>query len=148
LSVARRLISSFGATILGPAVTVLVQLVNVPVMLRFWGPELYGEWLLLSAIPTYLLLTDMGFGNVAGSDMTIRVNAGDREGADGDVSEHDWRWCSWPLPTILVLLAALFWLDSPPSHVLHFSQPSLHSEAQDHPRYCFRSTAWSCCSGA
>ena len=81
MSVARRLISSFGATILGSVVTVLVQLINVPVMLRFWGPELYGEWLVLSAIPTYLLLTDMGFGNVAGSDMTIRVNADDREGA-------------------------------------------------------------------
>ncbi len=81
MSVARRLIVSFGATILGPAVTVLIQIVNVPIMLRVWGPELFGEWLVLSAIPTYLLLSDMGFGNVAGSDMTMRVHAGDREGA-------------------------------------------------------------------
>ncbi len=50
-------------------------------MLRVWGPHLYGEWLLLSTIPAYLLLSDLGFGNVAGSDMTMRVNAGDRSGA-------------------------------------------------------------------
>jgi len=62
-------------------VTVLVQLINVPVMLRVWGPELFGEWLVLSAVPTYLLLSDLGFGNVAGTDMTLRVHAGDREGA-------------------------------------------------------------------
>ena len=61
--------------------TLLVQLINVPVMLRLWGPELYGEWLMLSAIPTYLMLSDLGFGNVAGSAMTMRVHAGDRAGA-------------------------------------------------------------------
>lgn len=81
MSTTQRLVRSFGATIVGPLVTVVVQLVNVPVMLRLWGSELYGEWLLLSAIPTYLLLTDLGFGNVAGSDMTMRTHAGDRQGA-------------------------------------------------------------------
>ncbi len=83
MTVARRLVQSFAASVLGPAVTVLVQLVNVPFMLRLWGPELFGEWLMLSAIPTYLLLSDRGFGNVAGSAMTMRVHAGDRAGAIG-----------------------------------------------------------------
>ncbi|MBZ5627717.1 MAG: lipopolysaccharide biosynthesis protein [Acidobacteriia bacterium] len=59
----------------------VIQLVSVPVFLRFWGPSLYGEWLLLSTVPTYLSLTDMGFGSVAGNDMTMRVAAGDRTGA-------------------------------------------------------------------
>lgn len=115
----RRLISSFGASILGPAITVLVQLINVPVMLRFWGPELYGEWLLLSAIPTYLLLTDMGFGNVAGSDMTMRVNAGDREGAI-ETFQSTMALVLLSTVTILVLLAGLFWL-VPVHQVLHLS---------------------------
>lgn len=81
MTVARRVLQSFGASVLGPAVTVLVQLINVPFMLHLWGQELFGEWLMLSAIPTYLLLSDLGFGNVAGSAMTMRVHAGDREGA-------------------------------------------------------------------
>jgi O-antigen/teichoic acid export membrane protein len=58
-----------------------VQLINVPIMLRSWGAHLFGEWLLLSTIPAYLLLTDLGFGGIAGSDMTMRVHAGDEKGA-------------------------------------------------------------------
>jgi peptidoglycan/LPS O-acetylase OafA/YrhL/O-antigen/teichoic acid export membrane protein len=81
MSVRRRLLSAYSATLVGPLVTVLVQLVNVPVMLRCWGPELYGGWLMLTAIPAYLLISDLGFGNAAGNDMTVRVSAGDPQGA-------------------------------------------------------------------
>ncbi len=81
MTLKRRLLGTFGASALGPFITILVQLINVPVMLRYWGAHLYGEWLLISTIPAYLLLTDLGFGNVAGSDMTMRVHAGDGEGA-------------------------------------------------------------------
>jgi O-antigen/teichoic acid export membrane protein len=35
----------------------------------------------LSAIPTYIAFSDIGFGNVAANDMTMRVAAGDRDGA-------------------------------------------------------------------
>src|SRR5712664_841306 len=76
-----RLIRGFGATALSPVVSTIVQVVSVPLFLHFWGVKLYGEWLILSAIPTYLALSDMGFGSVAGNDMTMRVAAGDREGA-------------------------------------------------------------------
>src|SRR5882762_634481 len=76
-----RLIRGFGATALGPVVTAIVQIVSVPVFLHFWGVKLYGEWLIISAIPTYLALSDLGFGNVAANDMTMRVAAGDRGSA-------------------------------------------------------------------
>lgn len=81
MTLKRRLIGAFGASLLGPLGSIFVQLINVPVMLRYWGVQLFGEWLLISTIPAYLLLTDFGFGNVAGSDMTMRVHAGDTEGA-------------------------------------------------------------------
>lgn len=70
-----------GATALYPAVSALIQLVSVPIFLRFWGATLYGEWLLLSTVPWYLSLSDMGFGSVAGNDMTMSVAAGDRDTA-------------------------------------------------------------------
>src|SRR5260370_29677298 len=75
-----RLIRGFGATALGPVVTAIVQIVSVPVFLHFWGVKLYGEWLILSAIPTYLMLSDMGFGSVAGNDMTMWLPSRDRDG--------------------------------------------------------------------
>src|SRR5260370_41898128 len=74
-----RLIRGFGVTALGPVVTAIVQIVSVPVFLHFWGVKLYGEWLIISAIPIYLALSDLGFGNVAANDMTMRVIAGYRE---------------------------------------------------------------------
>jgi O-antigen/teichoic acid export membrane protein len=66
---------------MGPLVTILAQIVSVPVFLHSWGPKLYGEWLILSAIPTYIAFSDVGFGNVAANDMTMRVASGDRDGA-------------------------------------------------------------------
>lgn len=77
----QRLIRGLAATAVGPITTTVVQVVSVPVFLHFWGAKLYGEWLILSAIPSYLSLSDMGFGSVAGNDMTMRVAAGDRRGA-------------------------------------------------------------------
>jgi O-antigen/teichoic acid export membrane protein len=77
----RRLIRGMGAAALSPIVTGCIQLGPVPIFLHAWGAAKYGDWLLLSAIPAYLSLSDMGFGDASGNDMTVRVAAGDREGA-------------------------------------------------------------------
>ncbi|MGO9127651.1 MAG: lipopolysaccharide biosynthesis protein [Terriglobales bacterium] len=109
-SVRRRLVRGFGASAMGPVVTALVQLVSVPVFLRFWGAHLYGEWMVLSAIPTYLSLSDMGFGSVAGNDMTMRVARGDRAGALESFQS------TWVLVTVaslavgLLVCAGMWWL--------------------------------------
>jgi len=80
-SVARRLFYGFCASALGPVVTAVFQVLSVPLFLHYWGAKLYGEWLILSAIPSYLALSDVGFGTVAANHMTMRVGAGDRSGA-------------------------------------------------------------------
>jgi O-antigen/teichoic acid export membrane protein len=99
-----RLIRGFGATALGPVVTAIAQIVSVPVFLHFWGVKLYGEWLIVSAIPTYLMLSDMGFGSVAGNDMTMRVAAGDREGA---LETFQSTWVLISVTSLLVEIAVL-----------------------------------------
>src|ERR1700693_3371692 len=76
-----RLIRGLSATALSPIVTAVIQLSTVPCLLHFWGAAKYGDWLILSAIPSYLSLSDLGFGDASGSDMTMRVAAGDRHGA-------------------------------------------------------------------
>jgi O-antigen/teichoic acid export membrane protein len=80
-SVRDRVLRGVGAGTLGPIGTMLIQVISVPVFLHFWGARAYGEWLILSAVPMYLALSDLGFGNVCGNEMTIRVAAGDRAGA-------------------------------------------------------------------
>lgn len=80
-TVRERFLQGLGATALGPIVTILVQLISVPVFLHSWGTKLYGEWLILSAIPTYIAFSDIGFSSVSANDMTIRVAMGDLKGA-------------------------------------------------------------------
>ncbi len=76
-----RLMRGFGATAFSPVVAAIIQLGSVPLLLHAWGAARYGDWLLLSAIPSYLTLSDLGFGDASGSDMSMRVAADDREGA-------------------------------------------------------------------
>ena len=81
VKVTRRVLKGLGANTYGQLVTVIVQLVGVPILLQAWGTQLYGEWLILFAIPAYLSMTDLGFSHSAGNDMTARVGRGDRDGA-------------------------------------------------------------------
>lgn len=114
-----RLIRGFGASALGPVVTTLVQIISVPVFLHYWGASLYGEWLILSAIPSYLALTDFGFGSVAANDMTMQVGKQDRGGALQTFQS------AWLLTTsislILVSLAAFAAALLPLTRWLHLS---------------------------
>jgi len=80
-NIVQRLLKGFGANIYGQGIVIVVQLAGVPILLRYWGPQLYGEWLILFAIPSYLSMTDLGFSQSAGNDMTARVARGDRAGA-------------------------------------------------------------------
>lgn len=77
----RRVAGTMGAQVSNQVVTVATQLLLVPVLLHAWGVDRYGAWLLLSAIPTYLTLSDLGFTAIAKNEMTMSVARGDREGA-------------------------------------------------------------------
>jgi O-antigen/teichoic acid export membrane protein len=100
-TVRERFIRGFGATALGPLVTILAQVISVPVFLHSWGPKLYGEWLVLSAIPSYIAFSDVGFGNVAANDMTMRVSRSDRNGA---LETFQSTWVLMSFTSLLVVL--------------------------------------------
>ena len=46
--------------------------------MRFWSEPLYGEWLIINSIPSYLSFSNIGFGSVAGNEMTMAVARDDR----------------------------------------------------------------------
>jgi O-antigen/teichoic acid export membrane protein len=104
----RRLARGLGASALGPAVTLIFQVASVPIFLHCWGARLYGEWLILSAIPGYLAISDIGFGNVAASDMTMCVAAGKRETALGTF-QSTWVLVSTISLVLMALLTAGVW---------------------------------------
>ena len=80
-SVYRRVAHGMGANLYGQMVTVAVQLLGVPILLHFWGARLYGEWLILVAVPAYLSMTDLGFSQSAANDMAQQVARGNFEEA-------------------------------------------------------------------
>jgi O-antigen/teichoic acid export membrane protein len=65
----------------GKATGTIIQLIQVPIYFHFWATTVYGDWLIISAIPTQLTFTSAGFGSVAANEMTMLMAGGDREGA-------------------------------------------------------------------
>lgn len=75
----RRLLHGAGANFIGKIWVLIIQLISVPVMSASWGVEGFGVWLMISAIPTYLALSDFGLGVAAGVDLTGAMERGDHE---------------------------------------------------------------------
>ncbi len=59
----------------------VIQFAAVPLLLYFWGVALYGEWLLITALPAFLAISDFGFTHVTARQMVMQVADGDQEGA-------------------------------------------------------------------
>ncbi|MGY3614264.1 lipopolysaccharide biosynthesis protein [Bradyrhizobium sp. USDA 10063] len=69
------------ANAVGKLWVTLIQLISVPILVTKWGTSGYGIWLMLTVIPTYVALSDLGFGTAAGVSMIRRVTIGDLSGA-------------------------------------------------------------------
>lgn len=72
-SLRQRLFAGSGANALGQAVTIGIQLFSLPLFLLHWDIATYGAWLIISAIPTYLSMADVGMVTAAGNKMTMAV---------------------------------------------------------------------------
>ncbi len=70
----KRIIAVLGANIFGQICTILIQFLGVPIFLKFWGKEIYGEWLMIIAIPSYLMVTGSGVGFVSGNKLQMLVS--------------------------------------------------------------------------
>ncbi|NNF66067.1 MAG: hypothetical protein HKM98_01010 [Gammaproteobacteria bacterium] len=77
----KELAANFGANIYSQSVGVVYQLFTVPLFLSIWPIELFGEWLVLSVLPFYIALSNMGLMAVAQNNMTIAMGAGELRSA-------------------------------------------------------------------
>jgi O-antigen/teichoic acid export membrane protein len=73
----RRLISGFSANVFGQAVNIVIQLFSLPLFLLYWDTSTYGSWLILSAVPAYLSMADLGMVSVSGNKMTMALGRSD-----------------------------------------------------------------------
>jgi O-antigen/teichoic acid export membrane protein len=78
----RRVLAGMGANSFGMAITIAIQLASLPLFLHYWDTASYGRWLILSAIPAYLSMADVGMVTAAGNKMTMAVGRGDSQEAN------------------------------------------------------------------
>ena len=106
----RRLLLGFVSNWVSRMAGSIIQLIQVPVFLHFWSVPLYGDWLVVNAIPSYLSFSNIGFGSVAGNEMTMLMARKDQNGALR-VFQSCW-WLIVLLCSVVTLLlaAALYWL--------------------------------------
>ncbi|HET8869573.1 MAG TPA: hypothetical protein VFM48_03940, partial [Aquabacterium sp.] len=72
-----RIGAALGAGAFGQLVSMAIQVVSLPLFLGVWTKEQYGTWLMLSAIPAYFSMADVGMVAAAGNRMTMEVARGD-----------------------------------------------------------------------
>ena len=75
----RRLILGLISNWISKMANTIIQFVQIPVFLGHWAEVTFGEWLIINAIPNYLSFSNIGFGSVAGNEMTMSEARGDRE---------------------------------------------------------------------
>jgi O-antigen/teichoic acid export membrane protein len=76
----RRVLASTGSNAYAQATTIGIQLLSLPLFLSHWDLATYGQWMVLSAIPSYLAMADVGMVTAAGNRMTMLVGEADEGG--------------------------------------------------------------------
>jgi O-antigen/teichoic acid export membrane protein len=104
------------ARIIQAAYTILL----VPLLIRAWGVDGYGQWIALTALTSYMGLSNFGLVTTSANEMVIASGAGDSERARQtfQVSINLTIFCVLPLIVLLVIGLSV----SPLSRGLHLSQ--------------------------
>lgn len=72
----RKFFRAIGANAYAQAVTILVQIFTLPAFLAFVPLQTYGVWLLLSALPAYLMTATIGLLTVGRTDICVACEEG------------------------------------------------------------------------
>ncbi|PAC30618.1 hypothetical protein BWI92_11320 [Flectobacillus sp. BAB-3569] len=64
----RSIASSIGANLLTKVVLTISQLILIPIYLKYWGNIIYGDWLIITTIPNYLMISDFGLNATASNE--------------------------------------------------------------------------------
>ncbi|MGA8939543.1 MAG: lipopolysaccharide biosynthesis protein [Acidobacteriaceae bacterium] len=106
----RRLFVGFATTLVSKAASTVIQAVQVPVLMHYWGLSMFGAWGILTATPTYLSFSNVGFGSVAGNEMTMLMARGEQDAALG-VFQSCWWLISLVIgATMAVACVVLYYL--------------------------------------
>ena len=84
------------ANIFGIGVNLCNQILLVPVFLHFWGTDLYSDWIVISAISSFFMLSEVGINSIVQNRFVIKY------------SQNDIRECQALLNCNLIIITGLF----------------------------------------
>ena len=67
----RIILRNIGATSITSIIHFLFQLISIPLFMKYWGIELYGEWIVLNALTAYFAMSDIGLNTVTTNEFSI-----------------------------------------------------------------------------
>lgn len=76
-----RLLNGVAADSISQLSQMFIRFAEVPLLLYFWGVHLFGEWLIITALPIYLAISDFGLTHVAARQVVMQVANGDKDEA-------------------------------------------------------------------
>ena len=109
MAVTKRVFTNVVAGGYAQAVNVVVQFVTLPLFIKFWGVQGYGEWLVLSAVPSYMALAEAGLGTVASNELAMSAARGDT-GAMRKTLQSLWALLLLLCAALFVILTSLSWV--------------------------------------
>lgn len=97
------------ASVLQKGVKILEQLLLIPFFIKFWGAAYYGEWLTLTIVPSFLSLSDFGFGSAAANTFILKYAAGEKQEA-ANVAKTGLRIMTYVVSGLIFLTLAIVWV--------------------------------------
>lgn len=77
--IGKRIRRNLAASVADRLLAAVKQIVLVPVLLHAWGVDYYGVWIMLTAVPTILALSNLGMGTASAVELSHRIAAGKEE---------------------------------------------------------------------
>jgi O-antigen/teichoic acid export membrane protein len=78
----RRIVSGAGANIYGQIVSIAIQVLSVPLFLSYWDLQTYGTWLIISTVPAYIGIADLGIFSAVSNRVTLHTSRADWHAAN------------------------------------------------------------------
>jgi len=110
MSSTERILKSSTASTASLITRIAQQLLLVPILVTAWSTELYGEWLIISAIPIFLSLSDFGFVLAGSNELARRASMEDKDSVQDFYNVYSVYFQRWSLVIVLILAVCSFLL--------------------------------------
>ncbi len=117
----KRLAWNLLSTICAQGASSLITFGSIPLFLAFWSKQRYGEWLLVSSVPTYLALAEAGVNTASSNKVSMFVSQGNAR--EARVSLHTAWGFLLAVSALLLVVSSLGAFLLPWAGILNLSVP-------------------------